>query len=113
MSEVITAKVPKANDRVVEGLIELGENLQDAIEKFGAEVVYTNFKASAKITAQALIRRSAEKGDSDEVIQSKLSAWKPGVASERIVDPMASIMSKFSSLPADKQAEIIAKLQAR
>jgi len=113
MSEAISAKVPKANNRVVEGIIDLGDNLDDAIAKFSAYVVYSNFKANAKITAQSRMRSLAEKGKSDDEIQVALSAWKPGVAAERVVDPMASIMSKFASLPADKQAEIIDKLSQR
>ena len=112
MAEVIKAKSPKAGNREVEVMIDLGENLQDATEKFGEEVVYTNFKASAVITAQAACRRYMEKGLDDDAIQSKLSAWKPGVAAERVADPMSSIMSKFNSLSAEDKAATLAKLQA-
>ncbi len=110
---IIKAKSPKAGGKEVEVIVDLGDNLQDAITKFGEDVVFSNFLASVKITAQSAIRRYTEKGLDDAAIQAKLSAWKPGVAAERIVDPMAAIISKFNSLSKEDREATIAKLMAK
>lgn len=113
MSEtIVKAKSPKAGGKEVEVIVDLGDNLTDAIKKFGEDVVFSNFIASVKITAQSAIRRYVEKGLDDASIQSKLSAWKPGVAAERIADPVASIMSKFNSLTPEEKVAMLKKLSA-
>ena len=40
---------------------EFGNNLADAAKRFGEEVVFSNFRQSAKITLQSIIRRKLEK----------------------------------------------------
>ncbi len=107
----ISAKAPKV-DKEATVNVDLGNDVQDAINKFGAEVVFSNFKANAVITAQSNIRRYLEKGMGQEEIQAKLSAWKPGVAMDRTVDPKAAIMSKFAGLSAEDKKAILEKLMA-
>lgn len=114
-SKVITASAPKKlnSDRQVSIVYDFGDDLDAASEKFGSDVVMSNFVSKATITAQAAIRRFIEAGLSDEEIQDKMSSWKPGVALDRTIDPVAALMGKFGNMSADEQAELLAKLQAR
>ena len=91
---------------------DFGANLEEASAKFGADVVYNNFVRSGKITIQAAIRRWAEAGLDDAAIAAKVGSLQIGVAAERVVDPIAATISRFSSMDAAAQAELLAKLKA-
>ena len=112
----ITAALKDDNKQTVKEttiLFDFGGSVERAIEMFGADVVYTNFVRASKVTAQAALRALMEKGLTDEDIQSKMDAWKPGVALERTVDPVAALLAKFGKMPAEEQAKLLADLQSR
>ena len=112
MEAIIVAK-KQMGDEVREATIsfDFGEDLADAAAKFGEEVVFSNFKASAKITAQAAMRRYLENGLNADQIADKMGAWKPGVALERAIDPVKALLSRWGSLPEDERVDIIRKLK--
>jgi len=91
--------------------VDLGEDLEQAITKFGEAVVFSNFKASAKITAQAAMRRYLEAKKSAEEIVRLMAAWKPGVAIERVSDPVAAFKAKFASMTPEEQIAALADLK--
>lgn len=90
---------------------DFGSNLQEMTEKFGEDVVYSNAKRAMTITAQGAMRRMLVAGKSQEEIQEKMSLWKPGVALERTVDPVASLMRSWGSMSDEQKAEILQKLK--
>ena len=92
---------------------DFGDNLQDAVAKFGEEVVFSNMQQSMKISLQALMRRGFDKGITDEEITAQAASWKPGVAAQRTSDPVAAIMGKWASIPADKRAELLKQLKTQ
>lgn len=94
-------------------LYDFGQNLDGAVEKFGADVVYSNFVRASKVTAQAAMRRLLETGATQEDVQTKMEAWRPGVALERTVDPVAALLAKFGKMDATAQAQLLADLQAK
>ena len=120
--EVVT---PAVVTRKIESEYDFGDNLADAVSKFGEEVVFSSFVASAKVDAQALIRRhlksnvpavegvSTERPYTDDEIATKLNAWKPGVKAERsaasATDKMEALLGKMTQA---QKEEMIAKLQA-
>ena len=91
---------------------DFGENLQDAINKFGEEIVFSNAVQSMKISLQALIRRGFDKGTEDSVIAQQAAAWKPGVAAQRVADPVAAITQKWAALDPEARAELLKKLKS-
>ena len=91
--------------------VDFGENLTDAVTKFGEAVVFSNFKASAKITAQAAMRRYLEAKKSAEEIVKLMAVWKPGVAIERVSDPVAAFKAKFASMTPEEQIAALADLK--
>jgi len=44
----VTAKAPKV-EKEATVMVDLGENVQDAIDRFGADVVFSNYIANVKI----------------------------------------------------------------
>jgi glutaminase len=94
-------------------LYDFKETAEEAIGAFGAEVVHSNFIRASKVTAQAAMRRLLEAGKTEEEVQSAMDAWRPGVALERSIDPLAATLAKFGKLTPEEQAKFIADLQAR
>ena len=92
---------------------DFGGSCAAAIEMFGEDVVYSNFTRASVITAQAAMRRMLEAGKGQEEIQAAMNSWKPGVAIERTVDPVASVLGKFGSMSPEEQKALIKQLQQR
>lgn len=109
-SEQITAKLPKTGKETAINY-DFGDNLEDATAKFGEEVVFSNFKRCAVITAQAGMRRMMEAGKSQEEIQNTYDTWKPGVALVRTVDPVGALMAKFGKMSDEEKANLLQMLK--
>jgi hypothetical protein len=92
---------------------DFGENTQDAVKKFGDDTVFSNFRANAKITAQGAIRRMLEDKKTQVEITERMKVWKPGVALERIVDPVAALLGRWDSYTDQEKAEILKKLKTK
>lgn len=92
---------------------DFGNNSADAIKLFGDETVFTNFRANAKITAQGAMRRMLEDGKSQAEITERMKAWKPGVALERVVDPVSALLGRWDSYSEAEKAEILKKLKTK
>lgn len=63
-----------------------GDNLADAVEKFGEDVVFARFVSAARVDLQGyvrgLMRKTNEEGDfehSDDVIVQKAGEWRPSM----------------------------------
>lgn len=112
VNEITASKKINGEDKSVTVVYDFGGTVEAAIEKFGAQVVYSNFTRAAVITAQAIMRREMEAGKTSEQIAEKMATWKPGVAIERVVDPIGATMSKFKSMSAEEQNALIEKLMA-
>jgi hypothetical protein len=90
---------------------DFGANLEEAAQKFGADVVYNNFVRSGKITIQAAIRRWAEAGLDEATIAQKVGTLVLGVAAERVVDPVSAIKSRFTNMSPEEQLALIKELR--
>ena len=64
---------------------DFGDNLDEAVSKFGADVVYARFKSASTVDLQALIRRhlDSDTPKSAAEIQELATAWKPGVQTKK------------------------------
>jgi len=91
---------------------DFGENLEQALDLFDEKVIFSNFRASAKITAQAAMRRYLDAGKSGEEIAELMKNWKPGVALERKSDPVAAFKAKFASMSEADKIKALAELKA-
>lgn len=75
--------VTKKNDREIKLAMEMPEDINGCIEVFGADIVYSVFKAQAVVKAQSYVRgllaaetESGEEVYSDQEIADKFSEWK-------------------------------------
>lgn len=112
MATEINVKAPKAGDREWTGSYDFGATLEEATEKFGAEVVFSSFVSAQTIRAQAVVRALLEANKTDDEIAAELAGWKPGVQRTRTIDPQAAILAKWGSMSEDEKAAFLAKLQA-
>ena len=94
-------------------LVDLGENLEDATSRFGAEVVFSNYLANVKIGVQSGIRRYIKAGLDDDAIQTKFDAYKPGVTLDRVIDPIAAMAAKLVKMTPEERKEAFAALKAK
>ena len=99
-----------------------GADLTEAVEMYGEEVVFEDYRRSVERRASNAIRTSlnkhldngADPAQIPDLVQAELADWRPD--SDRRPtrrSPEENILSNFNNLPAEKQAEILARLQAQ
>lgn len=94
--------------------LDLGRTAQEAITKFGDDLVFEYFVRSAKIRAQAEQRTLLEAGKTQEEIVAAFQGWRPGAERKRTPkDPAASVLANFASLSPEQQAAILEQLRAQ
>lgn len=108
-----TAKLKDEGGNVtaeVEGTIDydFGGTLSEAVDLFGEEVIFTNFKQSAVIACQSRIRAALQQGKEGDDLQLAILEWKPGVKSISRKSPA----DKLKALLEGKSPEDIAAMLA-
>ena len=113
MAEVEIKAKTKVGDEWHEAsaMVDFGEDLEDAITKFGESVVFSKYVAEAKIDAQAAIRRYIDAGKNPDEIAALMKEWKPGVTVKRAKDPTAAFKAKFAAMTPEEQAKAIQELK--
>jgi len=108
----VTAKDP-STEREVTVAYNFGDNIADAIAKFGEDVVFAAFVADAKVGLQAAIRTKlrAKKEDESsytdaEVIEAA-STWVPGAKTRTAADPMAKLQALLGKLTPEQKAALL------
>ena len=108
-----TFKVDGGDDnyKAAKGFFKFGADLAEATQMFTEEVVFSNFRAQAKIKLQALMRSRILKGGS---VPELLASWKPGIQLERVPQtPEAAIETNFDRLTDEEKLVLLQKLQER
>lgn len=105
------------SDRVFSTEYNFGDNVQDAIAKFGEDTVFTKFKQAAIIDLQAMIRRQltpAEDGKvkTDEEIAAAIAEWEPGSKTVVRKSPLEKAKEQLSKMSDEEKAALLAQLQA-
>lgn len=108
----VKAKTPKTGKEAAI-MVDLGENMQDAADRFGADVIFSNYLANVKIGIQSGIRRYLEAGKSQQEIQQMFSNYKPGVTMDRVVDPIAALARKMAAATPEEQAAMFEELKKK
>ena len=92
--------------------VDIGSDLQDAISRFGEDVVWSNFRQSAVISAQGNARRRLKAGQTQEQIQEALDKWHPGAAPERSgAVTTEKLVKRFESMTAEEKIALLKTLQ--
>lgn len=110
--EAVTAKKKINDEDVVLTIdVDLGDDLGDAIDKFGEDVVYSGFAANAKITCQAAMRREMGTGKTEDQIRERMGEWKPGIKLARVaVDPIQAFKAKLALMDDEERMEALSEL---
>lgn len=111
MTEITAKKKINDVDHSSTVYYNFGADLKEATGLFGDDVVHTNFRANAKITAQAAMRRMMEQGKNQDEIAATMANWKPGVALERTVDPVAALIGKMKTMDDKDRKALLKKLE--
>jgi hypothetical protein len=110
MAKEIKVSAPKVN-REFKTEFDFGDNLDEAVSMFGAEVVFAGFVSDEVIALQGAIRDGLVKGKTEDEIKALVDGWKPGVARPRIIDPVAVIKNKFAKMSQEEQLAFIETLK--
>jgi hypothetical protein len=113
----VSAKI-QATGRELTVNYEFGNNMAEAVEMFGEDVVFARFRAAATVDLQGVMRRHMQdqkgKDDTvtsvektDEEITEIVATWKPGLAK-----PKKSPADKLKDLLANMDPEARAALLA-
>lgn len=89
---------------------DFGNNIEEARQMFGDDVVFTNFRQAAKISLQARMRSRLEK---DQDVQELATIWKPGIQLERApADPIAKAKNAFASMTPEQRLALLEELKS-
>jgi len=80
--EEVKAKTSDMEEHVL-AQFDFGDGLDEAIEKFGEDVVFARYKASAVIDLQSAMRGWIKQKKPNEEIAKLASEWKPGTRQSR------------------------------
>lgn len=110
----IQAKVGKEeNSPSITVRYDMGDNLDEAVEKFGEEVVFKRFDQSLTIEIQAICRRhmSGENPKAQDEIQKLIDEFKPALQRPR-KSTKQKAMELLEGLSDEERAELLASLTA-
>lgn len=86
---------------------DFGANLDEAVEVFGADIVYAQFKQNATIALQGIMRRAIQSGKSGDELQAAVAEWKPGVRTRTGKSPADKIKTLLAGKSPEEIAEIL------
>ena len=100
--------------------VDLGQSAEDAIAKFGDEIVYSNFVQQSVVRVQGLIRSRVDKGikagkDIETIrneVQEEFKDWTPDKVTVNRKDPVEKAQEAFEKLPPEKQKELLKQLSS-
>ena len=97
---------------------DFGDNLEEAAELFGGDVVFSRFVSAATVDLQALIRRNLSSVDKDgnstakseSKIQALVADWKLGVYSRKRVSASEKAQRAIDNLTDAEKAALLETL---
>lgn len=115
IENIATKAGQDADSRTITVGFDFGDNLQDAIAKFGEEAVFNSFKADARVGLQARVRAlmkatvedSEELKYTDEEIVAKVAEYVPGTKTRQSSDPLAKLTALLGKLTPEQKAALL------
>lgn len=112
----VEAKLPSTEQEIsIE--YDFGDNLEEAAERFGADVVFSNFKASCTVTLQGFLRgqmKADKDGNTktDEEVIAAASGWMPGQRTSRGKSKGEKLRDLLVGMDESAIAELLAEAQS-
>lgn len=95
-------------EKSVEVDYDFGDNLADATKKFGEDVVFSNFKQSAVIGLQGVLRRAIQGGNDAQEAATK---WVPGMKTVTRKSASEKVKDAFGSMSEEERKELLKQLK--
>jgi len=97
---------------------DFGDNLQDAISKFGEEVIWGRAKSALVIDLQAygrrLLEKKADPENKEEVdIPALMASWKPDTRTTVKQTAVEKATNAIAAMSDEEKAKLLASLQAQ
>lgn len=90
---------------------DFGDTLDAAVDKFGADVVFSNYVANGKVSIQSIMRSKMKAGLDQGAIQTLLDNHKLGMVMEKTqVDPLEAVKAAFATWSPEKKMEYLKQL---
>lgn len=112
--EEVSARLGKEKDENVPAVTvnyDFGDDLADAVESFGADVVFERYRSAARVDLQAYMRTLLSRNQSQEQIQEAVNGWKPGVRAQGKTTAEKA-RDYFGKLTAEEKAALLSELSA-
>lgn len=93
----------------------IGDNLEENVKLFGAEVVNSGFIGGLIINIQSVVGSCLKKGLSADECQRVVDSWKPGIGGSRgaVAVTETAMVNAFAKMTPEEQKAHLAKLQAQ
>ena len=109
--EEVTAQLGNAEDAPSATVrYDFGDDLEDAAEKFGSDVVFTRYRAACRIDLQSLIRRALKSEKNSEEIQAQVEEWRPGVSNRTRKSKAEKAKEAVDALSDEDKAALLEQL---
>lgn len=107
--ETIEAKVTKGDraGQVFSAEYDMPQSIDEAVERFGHDVVYSNFRGAITIAVQSVMRTAIMKDDaSPESVQEAVDKYQPKLRAEgkSLTEKAEDILSRLTP---EERAEIL------
>jgi len=112
------------NDHVVTVSYDFGDNLSEAVELFGEDVIFAKFKQAAIVDFQSVLRRHMftveGEGDSvtltainseDVAVNEAVADWKPGVSTRVTKTPKEKAIAALKIMSPEEIEQMLAELE--
>lgn len=107
MSEKKYTATTSDSDREVTVTYDFGDTLDEAVERFGPDVVFSRFQSAAVIDLQSLIRRGIKAQKNDNEIQQMAANWKPGIKQVVAKDPKSRALQALQGLDPEQRKALL------
>jgi len=89
----------------------LGNNLEEAVQLFGAEVVHKLFMHKAAQECRTLAKRMLASGKTMEEVMKTLKGWKPGEVKRLEKDPYSKLLANYDKADTTTREAMIDRLK--
>lgn len=104
--QVVEAKLANQEETVA-AEYDFGDNLAEAVELYGEEVVFSRYKSAAVIDLQSFMRGLIRQEKTPEDIATAVAEWKPGVRKAAGKSKEEKARELLGGLSAEERAAIL------
>lgn len=109
--QIVTSAGKDKDARSLTVDFDLGENLKDAVKKFGEDAVYRGFQQAEVVNVQGHIRRLLKAGKTDKEIVESLNDYEVGAKKKRGKTAMEKTMDLWEKLTPEERKALLSKVK--